>query len=150
MEFSRIRGTEDKLDLTLFNFCTQIIEKHLLKNNFSEISTPILEQTKLFARSLGQETDVVSKEMYTIDTKTEGSICLRPEATASVMRAYLENHVDQKPWKVFSTGPMFRHERPQKGRFRQFHQVNIEAIDAHSFLHDVRFIKTLCDIFQDL
>ena len=95
---------------------------------FQEIRTPILEKTGLFSRSIGQETDIVSKEMYSFkDIKGRG-LTLRPEATASVVRAYIQHRPYQKYQiqKFFSIGPMFRHERPQKGRFRQFHQINAE------------------------
>ncbi len=94
-----------------------------------EIRLPILEKTELFARSIGEATDIVEKEMYTFVDK---GITLRPEATASLLRAYIENglHVKQPVQRLFTIGPMFRHERPQKGRQRQFHQIDIEVIGA--------------------
>ncbi len=144
---SKVRGTQDLLDVTVRNFVVEQIKKHVKNYNFSEIDLPILEHTKLFSRSLGQETDVVSKEMYVFNTKKEDSICLRPELTASVMRAFIENHVEKKPWKVFSYGPMFRHERPQKGRWRQFYQFNLEIINSDSILQDAYFIKMLDSCF---
>jgi len=144
---SRIKGTQDFIDLTLFNFIIDETKKHLKKYNFDEISTPILEPTELFKRSLGLQTDVVSKQMYTLGKENE--ICLRPEATASTVRAFVENHIQQTPWKVFSWGSMFRHERPQKGRFREFHQINIETIGSKSISQDVLFIKMLDTFFSN-
>src|SRR5581483_7010187 len=126
---NRVKGTQDFLDLTLFNFIIDVIKKHIQVYNFTEISTPILEPTELFKRSLGTETDVVNKEMYTVNTGSDKElICLRPEATAATMRAFLEAGIQTVPWKVFSWGPMFRHERPQKGRYRQLTQLSLEVI----------------------
>jgi len=142
----KVRGTQDFLNLKLQNFVLQQAKKLLQCYNFSEIKTPIIEHTKLFVHSLGKETDVVSKEMYIFNAEKEESICLRPEVTASTTRAYVENRVEQKPWKVFSFGPMFRHERPQKGRWRQFDQLNIEVVNSDSIAQDAYFIKML-DVF---
>lgn len=147
---SRIKGTQDLLDLTVLNFLLSIIKKHLEEYNFSEISTPILEPLELFKRSLGLETDVITKQMYTLATGPEEElIALRPEGTASVMRAFLNNHVETVPWKVFCFGPMFRHERPQKGRLREFHQVTIEIIGSRSVYQDAHFIKMLDRLFYE-
>jgi histidyl-tRNA synthetase len=143
----KVRGTQDKINLKLQNFILEQAKKHLILYNFYHIETPILEHTKLFIHSLGEQTDVVSKEMYVFDAQDkEDSICLRPEATASTIRAYIENHIEEKPWKVFSHGPMFRRERPQKGRFRQFDQINIEVINSNAIAQDAHFIKML-DLF---
>src|ERR1700738_4044111 len=110
--FNRIKGTQDFLDLTLFNFLIDQTKNHLKNYNFIEILTPILEPTELFKRSLGTETDVVTKENYTVNTGSdEESIGLRPEATASMVRAFVNNNVQEIPWKVFLWGSMFRHER---------------------------------------
>lgn len=145
---NRIKGTQDFLDLTLFNFLIEKARKHLSIYNFSEISTPILEPLELYVRSLGLETDVISKEMYIVKTTgDEESICLRPEGTAATVRAFIDNKITQIPWKVFSWGPMFRHERPQKGRYRQFHQINIEVIGSKEIDQDVLFIKMLDRFF---
>ena len=149
--FKRVKGTQDFLDLRLFNFIVSGTRNHLQTYHYNEIATPILEPTKLFLRSLGATTDVVTKEMFIIeqsDTSKE-SICLRPEATAATVRAFVENKIQQTPWKVFSIGPMFRHERPQKGRFRQFHQINIEAIGSASVLQDALLIKMLDRLFHE-
>lgn len=144
---SRVRGTEDLLDLKLQNFFMEITQHHMQCYNFTEIQTPILEHTNLFVRSLGTETDVVSKEMYVFKADSEDSICLRPEGTASTIRAYIENGIQQRPWKVYLHGPMFRHERPQKGRWRQFSQFSIEVVNSSSIMHDIQFLKMLDDLF---
>lgn len=147
----RIKGTQDFLDLSLFKFIIDQATKHLELYRFTEISTPILEPVELFKRSLGLETDVVTKEMFTVNTGPEGEqICLRPEATASTVRAFIENGVQQTPWKVFSWGPMFRHERPQKGRFRQFHQLNVEIIGCTAVAQDVHLIAMLDRLFASI
>ena len=145
----RVKGTQDFLDLRLYNFIIDRIKKHLKLYHFTEIATPILEAVDLFSRSLGLYTDVVTKEMFVIaSTGGQERICLRPEATASTVRAFIENHM-QIPWKVFSHGPMFRYERPQKGRFRQFHQINIEIIGSTALEQDVQLIKMLDRFFHE-
>lgn len=149
---SRVKGTQDVLDMTLFNFIINQAQKHLQAHHFHEISTPILEPVELFKRALGTYTDVVTKEMYCFKSSEQEEseeICLRPEVTASTVRAFVENHIDQIPWKVFSWGPMFRRERPQKGRYRQFHQVSIEVIGSASISQDALFIKMLDRFFSD-
>lgn len=148
----RIKGTQDFIDLSLFNFVVNQCKKHLELYHFTEIAMPIIEPTELFKRSLGLQTDVVSKEMFTISSRSEDgeeSMCLRPEATASIVRAFIENGIQTTPWNVYTWGPMFRYERPQKGRFRQFHQISMEIIGAHSISYDVRFIKMLDRFFHE-
>jgi histidyl-tRNA synthetase len=145
----RIKGTQDFIDLSLFNFIVDQATKHLTTYHFSSIATPIVEPVELFKRSLGLETDIVSKEMFMIDAGSEHeTICLRPEATASTVRAFVENGIQQVPWKVFSWGPMFRHERPQKGRYRQFHQFNVEIIGSAAIAQDAQFIAMLDRFFS--
>lgn len=141
-----IKGTHDIIDTRLYTFIIEQTSKWLSRYNFSPIMTPILEPTELFKRSLGLQTDVVSKEMYTLNAD-EGAICLRPEATASTVRAFINNGIQTTPWKVFTWGPMFRHERPQKGRLRQFHQFNMEIIGAESIAYDAQFIALLDGLF---
>jgi len=116
---------------------------------FKEIRTPLLEWTELFTRGIGQETDIVSKEMYTFTDSKGRSQTLRPEATASVVRAYIEHRLYQlNPiQKLFSIGPMFRHERPQKGRFRQFHQINAELFGDPGPRSDAELINMAMHIF---
>jgi histidyl-tRNA synthetase len=118
--------------------------------NYQEIRTPILEETALFARGIGEDTDIVGKEMYTFDDRDGSSLTLRPEATASVMRAYIEHHLDQKPGlqKLYYIGPMFRRERPQKGRYRQFFQIGAEAIGSESPAVDAEVIQMVVEILK--
>lgn len=150
--FQRIKGTHDILDMTLYNFVITKAKEHLSHYHFTEIITPILEPAELFKRSLGVATDVVSKEMYLVNTghESEEAICLRPEATASTMRAYYNNNVQEQPWKVFTWGPMFRHERPQKGRFRQFFQISLEMLNAQPISNDVQLITMLDRFFSEV
>src|SRR5579864_2473877 len=118
--------------------------------NYQEIRTPILEETALFVRGVGEDTDVVSKEMYTFDDRDGASLTLRPEATASVMRAYIEHRLDQIPGvkKYYYIGPMFRRERPQKGRFRQFYQIGAEAIGSDAPIVDAEVIEMVVDLLK--
>jgi histidyl-tRNA synthetase len=119
---------------------------------FSEIRIPLLEKTELFRRGIGESTDIVEKEMYTFLDRGEESLTLRPEATASVIRAYLEHtlHATESVTRLFTIGPMFRRERPQKGRYRQFHQIDVEIlgpddprIDAELLLMLIHFLGRL-------
>ena len=147
---NRVKGTQDFLDLTLFNLIINEIRQQLTLHDFSQIELPILEPIDLFKRTVGEQTDIVSKEMFVIAPKNESgeAICLRPEATAQTMRAFLENGIQIIPWKVFSFGPLFRYERPQKGRFRQFYQANIEVIGIQAIEQDVLVIAMLDQLFS--
>src|SRR5438309_9736783 len=118
--------------------------------NYQEIRTPILEETALFSRSVGEETDIVSKEMYTFQDRDGSPLTLRPECTASVLRAYIEHRLDQQPGvqKLYYLGPMFRRERPQKGRYRQFYQIGAEAIGSESPLIDAEVIEMVVEILR--
>ena len=120
--------------------------------NYQEIRTPVFEQTGLFARSIGELTDIVSKEMYTFLDRSEESITLRPEGTASALRAYIQNNLgEQSPLtKVYYIGPMFRQERPQAGRLRQFHQFGAEALGASSPQLDVEMMVLPLEIYRQL
>ncbi len=127
--------------------------RHIFRTfGFSEIRTPVLENSDLFIRSIGTNTDIVEKEMYTLTDRSGDSITLRPEATASVLRAYIEHNLQgQQPiHKLFSIGPMFRHERPQKGRLRQFHQINAEYIGTPSPYADAEIIYLLIQILDHM
>jgi len=117
--------------------------------NYQEIRTPILEETQLFARGVGTDTDIVSKEMYTFDDHGT-SLTLRPENTASVIRAYIEHRLDQRPGvqKLYYIGPMFRRERPQKGRYRQFFQIGAEAIGSDSPFVDAEVIEMVTEMLS--
>jgi histidyl-tRNA synthetase len=116
--------------------------------NYHEIRTPILEETQLFARGVGAETDIVTKEMYTFEDRDGSSLTLRPENTASVIRAYIEHRLDQRPGvqKLYYIGPMFRRERPQKGRYRQFYQIGAEAIGSESPVVDAEVIEMVVEL----
>ena len=119
-----VRGTRDILPpaSAVWNHVEAVAHQVFRTYNYGEIRTPIFESTELFARGVGEETDIVSKEMYTWTDRDDASLTLRPENTASVIRAAIEHRLDQIPGlkKLFYIGPMFRRERPQKGRFRQF------------------------------
>jgi histidyl-tRNA synthetase len=118
---------------------------------FDEWSTPIFEDTRVFSRTLGETSDVVTKEMYTFTDRGGDSITLRPEATAGLCRALVTNGLTQSlPQKIFYTGPMFRYERPQKGRYRQFHQIDIEVIGSADPLADAEVIACGWDILTAL
>jgi histidyl-tRNA synthetase len=138
-QFRAIRGTRDILppDSALWNWFEQAAREVFESYNFSELRLPIFEETELFAHSIGVETDVVSKEMYTFEDRVSthssdapDSLTLRPEATASVCRAYIEHNMQAQPGneKLYYIGPMFRRERPQKGRYRQFYQIGAEVL----------------------
>lgn len=119
---------------------------------FSLIQTPILERTRLFTRSIGETSDIVEKEMYTFEDWDKKPVTLRPEGTASVVRAYLEKGlaIPTLPTKLYYHGPMFRHERPQAGRLRQFHQIGAEIIGSLEVHQDVELLSLLHDFFQRL
>ncbi|MGA8222296.1 MAG: histidine--tRNA ligase [Candidatus Acidiferrales bacterium] len=131
-QFRAIKGTRDILapDSSLWNWFEHTAREVFESYNFGEIRLPIFEDTELFARSIGVETDVVSKEMYTFDDRDDSTLTLRPEATASVCRAYIEHNLQASPGnaKLYYIGPMFRRERPQKGRYRQFYQIGAEVL----------------------
>ena len=118
--------------------------------NYHEIRTPILEETQLFARAVGADTDIVTKEMYTFTDRDETSLTLRPENTAPVIRAYIEHRLDQRPGvqKLYYMGPMFRRERPQRGRYRQFFQIGAEAIGSESPLVDAEVIEMVMEVLK--
>jgi histidyl-tRNA synthetase len=119
---------------------------------YEPIATPVFEDTDLFERGVGRSTDIVRKEMFTFEDKGGRSLTLRPEGTASVCRAYLEHgmHKQAQPVKLFYLGPFFRHERPQAGRYRQFHQLGIECIGTDSPLADAEVIMLLSDLLGEL
>lgn len=119
---------------------------------FQEIKTPLLEKNEVFSRSIGLDTDIVSKEMYSFEDSRGGTLTLRPEATASVVRAYIQHRLYQKNpiQKLYSIGPMFRHERPQKGRFRQFHQINAEMFGDPGPRSDADIIAMAMYLFESV
>lgn len=119
---------------------------------FKEIRTPILEKTELFIRGVGESSDIVTKEMYTFIDRGERSMTMRPEGTASTMRAFVEKklYCQPGPLKYFYIGPMFRYERPQAGRYRQHHQLGAEAIGIGTPEQDVELIDMLCEVYRRL
>ncbi|MEZ0576064.1 histidine--tRNA ligase [Halodesulfovibrio aestuarii] len=128
----RIKGFADMFspESDTFTFMETVARDVFGRFGYKELRTPVIERTELFKRSIGDETDVVQKEMYTFDDRKGRSLTMRPEATAGVMRAYIEGNVNasEQVSKLFTFGPMFRYERPQKGRMRQFHQINCECL----------------------
>jgi histidyl-tRNA synthetase len=147
-----VKGTRDLLppDTAVWNRVEAIARAVFQAYNYHEIRTPILEETQLFARGVGQETDIVSKEMYTFEDRDGSSLTLRPENTASVIRAYIEHRLDQRPGlqKLYYIGPMFRRERPQKGRYRQFFQIGAEAIGSESPFVDAEVIEMVVEMLS--
>lgn len=154
MTLQAVRGVKDILpgEVELWEAVEAEARRVLKTFGFAEIKIPIFEHTSLFARSIGETTDIVEKEMYTFQDKGGESITLRPEATASVVRAYIEHKLFHPPrlLKVFTFGPMFRYERPQAGRFRQFHQVNVEAFGSDNPAVDAEILILVDDLFRSL
>lgn len=152
--FKKVKGVADNFfDMAYLSGTIKKIEAHLKRYNFTQIDLPILEHVSLFERGLGYETDVVSKQMFVMQSKgsEQDPVCLRPEATAGTMRAFLEEQSRVAlPCKVFCYGPMFRYERPQKGRLREFHQMNLEVLGGASILYDAAMIKMLQLLFTDV
>lgn len=154
MGFSTIKGFRDILPEEVANW--QRLESRARRlfhvYGFQEIRPPLLEYQELFSRSIGEETDIVSKQMYSFQDSKGRGLALRPEATASVVRAYIQHNLYKKypVQKLFSTGAMFRHENPQKGRFRQFHQINAELFGDPGPKSDADIIHLVMDLFRSL
>jgi len=147
MEIRSIRGMNDILPEASIQWknIRQTMADVLECYGFREILVPVLEETRLFRRGIGETTDIVEKEMYTFEDRSGQSLTLRPEATASIVRAYVQHHLYQsgKVEKFYFWGPMFRYERPQKGRFRQFYQIDVEAFGSNDPFLDVDVIASL-------
>ena len=152
MEYKAQRGTIDILpkDEVLWNYVQEQCFLVAKSFGYKYIETPIFENSKIFERTVGEDTDIVEKEMYTFTDKGGENISLRPENTAGVCRAFIENglHNDTLPSRLFYYGPMFRYERPQSGRYRQFHQFGIECIGDGSFDNDFEVIKLAWNIIK--
>ena len=152
--FSRLRGFQDIFgeDLGYFELIEKTFRKYAKLYGFQEIKLPILERTELFVRGIGTSTDIVRKEMFTFEDRGGRSVTLRPEGTASVVRAFLENNLINLPQysKIFYSGPMFRAERPQAGRLRQFHQLGVEWFGGDDPLIDFEVISMLNEILLEL
>ena len=151
---SVLKGMKDRHsdDVRKYDFIVDTAKKVFSKYGFERIITPILEETELFRRSVGDETDVVSKEMYEFKDKGNRSVSMRPEGTAGVVRAYLEAglHKSDPIVKWFYNGPMYRYEAPQKGRYREFHQVGAEIFGIRSPYIDAEIIKMGCEFLEKL
>jgi len=150
----RIKGTEDIYgeEITLWRFVEQRFIEMAWRYGYEEIRTPILEHADLFVRSVGEETDIVRKEMYIFEDRGGRKIALRPEGTAGVVRAYIEHGMTRlgSPQKFFYIGPMFRYEKPQAGRQRQFHQLGVEIFGSPSPTADAEMIALAFRYFQSL
>ncbi|MGE4169783.1 MAG: histidine--tRNA ligase [Candidatus Margulisiibacteriota bacterium] len=154
MKYTLPRGTKDILpdEMSFWHYIESTSRSLFDLYNYQEIRTPVFESTDLFVRGLGTDTDIVDKEMYTFTDKGDRSLTLRPEGTAPIVRAYIQNALfkQSKQQKVYYCGPMFRYERPQAGRYRQFHQIGVENLgNAHPF-SDAEVISLGVHLFDEL
>lgn len=148
-----VRGTHDLLpdEFAKFFAIQNLAREISARYGFREMATPIFEFTEVFKRTMGETSDVVTKEMYEFKDRGDESITLRPEFTAGIVRSLISNSLTQDlPQKLFSTGPVFRYERPQKGRQRQFHQLNVEYIGAKGIECDIEIIMMAAELLQKL
>ncbi|MDD3024440.1 MAG: histidine--tRNA ligase, partial [Syntrophomonadaceae bacterium] len=154
MQVKAPRGTADILpgNTAKWQKIERIIKEHLESFAYQEVRTPVFEHTELFQHGVGQGTDIVSKEMYTFNDRSKRSLTLRPEGTASCARAIIEHSIygGVLPVKWYYTGPMFRYDRPQAGRYRQFHQVGVEAFGSNSPYLDAETIILMVEILSAL
>lgn len=152
MNIKRPRGTNDVMPPVSehWQFIEAKIKAICKRFGYQEIRTPIFEQTELFARGIGETSDIVQKEMYTFTDRGDRSITLRPEGTAPVVRAFVENklYADPLPAKLYYVGPMFRYEKPQAGRYRQFYQFGVEAIGGIDPILDVEMITLPIEVYK--
>ena len=143
MKLRSVRGTHDIYgeDIEKYNIIENTVSKIAELNSFNKLETPIFEFTDLFAKPLGEQSDVVLKEMYSFKDRNEDMLTLRPEYTTPMIRAAITNNLlNELPLKIFGLGPMFRRERPQKGRYRQFNQINFEIFGTNDFMADLELI----------
>ncbi len=149
-----LRGMKDLMfeDARRYRYIVETASAVARRYGYEYVETPILEETALFKRSVGESSDIVGKEMYQFEDKGGNDVCLRPEGTAGVVRAYISNKLDrqQAKHKFYYHGPMFRYERPQKGRLRQFHQFGCESFGEASVYEDFSIIQMLSQIFEEL
>lgn len=154
MAITAIKGFNDILpaESGRWHHIEQAARRIFELNGFSEIRVPIMEKTELFSRSIGDATDIVEKEMYSFVDKGENPVTLRPEGTAGVMRAFIEHklHAIDPVTKMYYLGPMFRYERPQKGRYRQFHQIGAEVVGVHDPTVDAQVLNMLAHFFKSV
>jgi len=149
-----IKGMNDILpgEVETWQFLERSARKVFGAYGFAEIRVPVVEKTELFCRSIGETTDIVEKEMYTFDDKSGNSLTLRPEGTAPVMRSYIEHkmYAQDPVARLYYMGPMFRYERPQKGRYRQFHQIGAEVIGVEDPRVDAQVLAMLVHYFDEV
>lgn len=148
-----VRGTRDLIgeDCRMFRHISRVAQEVSARYGFQEIETPLLESSAVYCRTLGESSDVVAKQMYTFQDRGGDEVTLRPEGTAGVARAFIsEGLTQQLPLKLFYNGPMFRYERPQKGRYRQFYQFGVELLGVESVQADIEVIALAWRIFQVL
>jgi len=154
MSIQAIKGVKDVLpsDMPVWKYLEATARKLFEDYGFTEIRVPVFEYTELFARSIGASTDIVEKEMYTFEDRDGRKITLRPEGTAGVVRAFVEHklYADAQLTKLYYLGPMFRHERPQKGRYRQFYQIGVEALGLDHPHVDIEVLVMLHALFTRL
>ena len=153
MKLKSVRGTHDLFgfDIEKHNKVQNIVSRFAKINNFIELQTPIFEFTELFSKPLGEHSDVVLKEMYTFKDRNDDLLTLRPEYTTPMIRAAISNNLlNNLPLKVYGIGPMFRRERPQKGRYRQFNQINFEIFGAKDYISDLELITLGDDILKSI
>ena len=154
MAVKALKGFKDIIpgEVETWQFIEQTARSIFQRFGFSEIKVPILEKTKLFIRSIGETTDIVEKEMYTFPDRNGSSLTMRPEGTAPVLRAYIENglYAVKPVQKLYTIGPMFRHERPQKGRLRQFHQMSVEVLGTDKPWLDADVMAMAWQILREL
>lgn len=152
MSITGIKGMNDILpdEVGTWQFLEREAHRIFGLYGFNEIRVPVLEKTELFCRSIGEATDIVEKEMYTFEDRSGNSLTLRPEGTAPVMRSFIEHrlHAQDPAAKLYYMGPMFRYERPQKGRYRQFHQIGAEAVGIDDPMMDAQVLAMLCHYFK--
>ena len=151
-KFQSVRGMRDILpgESKFFRSLENVLISSAEQFGFNEIKTPILEDTNLFIKSIGGGTDIVEKEMYTFVDAKDNSFSMRPEGTASCARALVEHGLNSTVNKIWYSGPFFRHERPQKGRYRQFHQFGAEFIGVEGYEADVEMISLVNFMWEKL
>ncbi len=154
MKYNALKGMQDIFspDIYIWQKVEEVAKDVFSVYGFQELRAPIIESTDIFVRSIGETTDIVEKEMYTFSDKAGRHITLRPEGTAPVVRCYVENHLYNlpSPQKFFYSGPMFRYERPQAGRFRQFFQIGAEAFGVGDPKIDAEILSMLRLFFERL
>ena len=151
---SAVRGTRDILpdQVERWQRVEEVARRVCSRYGYYELRTPIIEREELFSKGTGESTDIVQKEMYAFDDKGGQRVTLRPEATPSIVRAFVEHSLEQSlsVAKLFTLGPMFRYERPQKGRYRQFHQLNVEVFGVAEASLDAEVMEMACTLVSEL